>query len=142
MHRARAKKYYAKKKSKASEPTDPPPSEPSEPTEPSDSESSASECVKRRKMNDVIIPYADIKKCVKKALKEEREKGGNGAGYAAAAVGGIGLISTILNRLPDNINPMRFLMSSGATSCSQTVLPSPLPPIVQLDASPSINVGD
>ena len=141
MHRARAKKYYAKKKNKQA---DPPPSEqsPSEASEASDSDSS-SEChVKRRKMNDVIIPYSDIKKCVKKALKEEKEKKSNGAGYAAAAVGGIGLISAILNRLPDNINPMRFLKSSDATNCSPTVLPSPLPPIVQLDASPSINVGD
>ena len=136
MHRARAKRYYAKKKNKASEPE-----APSETPESSESESE-SEAPKRRRMNDVSIPYSDIKKCVKKVLKEEKAKSGNGAGYAAAAVGGIGLVSAILNRLPNNINPMRFLDSSGATSCSQTVLPSPLPPIAQSDALPSINVGD
>ena len=142
MHRARAKRYYAKKKNSQAEPEPPEPAEAPSSETSGTSESESEVSVKRRRMNDVSIPYSDIKKCVKKVLKEERAKSGNGAGYAAAAVGGIGLISTILNRLPDNINPMRFLASSGATSCSQTVLPSPLPPIVQSDALPSINVGD
>jgi len=139
MHRARAKRYYAKKKNKAAEV---PPEVQSETSETQESSESDSEPPKRHRMNDVIIPYSDIKKCVKKVLKEEKAKSGSGAGYAAAAVGGIGIVSAILNRLPSNINPMRFLESSGATSCSQMVLPSPLLPIVQSDALPSINAGD
>ena len=85
MHRARAKKYYAKKKMTKVEERPVEPTEPSEPSE-SASDSDVSECrVKRRRMdNDVIIPYSDIKKCVKKALKEQKEKKGNGAGYAAS----------------------------------------------------------
>ena len=139
MHRARAKKYYAKKKmTKTSQP-----SEPSEPSESASSDSDVSECrVKRRRMDsDVIIPYSDIKKCVKKALKEQKEKKGNGAGYAAAAVGGIGLISTILNRLPD-FNPMRFLGQSVATSTLPMVLPSQQELTVPSAVPPCINVGD
>ena len=150
MHRERAKRYYAKKvaRTRVTEQTPEQPSVASEPSETSEASEGSDfdrpECrIKRHKTNDVIIPYHDIKKCVKKALREEREKkGGNGAGYAAAAVGGIGLISTLLNHLPDHINPMRFLAPSDATSCSPTVLPSPLPSTVQLDVSPSINVGD
>ena len=142
MHRARAKKYYAKKKTSKVIPP-----EPTEvPTEVSESESSdtESDCrVKRRRMDsDVIIPYRDIKKCVRRALKEEKEKGSGTAGYAAAAVGGIGLVSTILNRLPANLNPLRFLGLSDATSTLPMVLPLPPSQIVQSDVQPSINVGD
>ena len=92
MHRARAKKYYAKKKTEKQAPEEPP--EPSEASESSSEASDAeSDCsVKRRRVDsDVIIPYRDIKR----ALKEEKEKGGSGAGYAAAAVGGVGVVSAI-----------------------------------------------
>ena len=138
MHRARAKKYYAKKKMTRAEP------EPSvaESTSESDSDVSESRMKRRKTESDVIIPYSDIKKCVKKALKEENNKKGSGAGYAAAAVGGIGLISAVLNRLPANLNPMRFLGQSDGTSTLPTVLPLQPELIVQSVAQPCINVGD
>jgi len=144
MHRARAKKYYAKKKMTRVAEQSEPPSEPSIAESTSESDSDVSEYrVKRRKTeSDVIIPYADIKKCVKKALKEQKEKKGNGAGYAAAAVGGIGLISAVLNRLPANLNPMRFLVQSAGTSTLPTALPLQQELIVPSAVSPSINVGD
>ena len=135
-HRARAKKYYAKKKMTRAEP------EPSVAESTSESDSDVSCHVKRRKTeSDVIIPYSDIKKCVKKALREENEKSGNGAGYAAAAVGGIGLISAVLNRLPD-FNPMRFLGQSATTNALPMELPLQQESIVQPILPSCINVGD
>ena len=115
----------------------------SEPSESASSDSDVSECrVKRHKKDsDVIIPYSDIKKCVKKALKEEKNKKGNGAGYAAAAVGGIGLISAVLNRLPD-FNPMRFLGQSAATNTLPMELPLQQESNVQPILPSCINVGD
>ena len=76
MHRARAKKYYAKKKMTRVAEQSEPPSEPSIAESTSESDSDVSECrVKRRRLDsDVIILYFDIKKCVKKALTEEKGK--------------------------------------------------------------------
>ena len=142
MHRARAKQYYAKKKmTRVERPEEP--TGPSESSESASSDSDVSECrVKRRRMDsDVIIPYSDIKKCVKKALREQKEKKGNGAGYAAAAVGGIGLISAVLNRLP-GFNPMRFLGLSDTTNTLPMELPSQQELIVPSAVLPCINVGE
>ena len=86
--------------------------------------------------DDMIIDYSEIKHAVEKCLeerekKEKEAKANPVAGYAMAAVGLAGIVSSALNCLPANIRNGMFNKPLGFLSTAAVTAP-PIGPTVEI----------